>query len=64
MPRPTGHGGQAEGSLPKGPPRRERELLEAFDLMEAKTRRLPENVTWQQIAIVRTAEGLRCRVTV
>lgn len=51
-----------QGNLPKGPERRERELMEAYDLMERKTRRLPDNLPWQQIIVTRTAEGLRCRV--
>jgi hypothetical protein len=62
--RLNGAGGESEGSLPKGPSRAERELLEAYDLMEAKVRRLPSGVQWQQVAIERTPEGLRCRVTV
>ncbi len=54
--------GQAD--LPTGPSRQEREILEAYDLMEAKIRRLPEGIQWQQVAIIRTAEGLRVKVTI
>jgi hypothetical protein len=64
MPRPTGHGGQAEGDLPKGPSREEALLLEAYDLMEAKARRQPAGLLWQRISIERTERGINVLVSV
>jgi hypothetical protein len=62
--RLTGSGGQSEAPLPKGPNRKERELLECWDLMEARVRRLPESLQWQRITIERGDRGINVRVTV
>jgi hypothetical protein len=62
--RLNGSGGQAEGSLPKGPTKAEAELLSAYDLMESKVRKLPANLQWRQIQIRRTDQGLAVSVTV
>jgi len=49
---------------PKGPSRAERELWEMTDLIRAKVGKLPPDVEWRQLAIVRTAAGLRCQATI
>ncbi len=64
MPRPTGHGGQAESRLPKGPSREEAELLNAYDLMESRVRKLPPGLPWREIRIRRGEHGLTVAVTV
>lgn len=60
----TGSGGDHEGSLPKGPARAERELLELYDRVESRVRRLPAGLPWQRITVERTPNGLSVLVTV
>ena len=64
MPHTNGNGGLVEATLPKGPTREQAELMQMYDLVEARLRKLPTGLPWREIRVRKTQTGLAVAVTV
>jgi len=61
----NGEGGQRVGDLLRGPVGREKLILEVYDVVEYRLRKLPTDLEWRSVTVTRTPKGaLDCRVTV
>jgi len=60
----TGNGGEPSVPLPRGPSPAERELMQVYDLAEAKIRKLPAGLVWRELRVRRTSAGLAVSVVV